>query len=167
MILKKQKEKGFTLMEIIVAMFVFSIGLVAILGLATMSLRASTTSKLRLIAAGLAQEGMELVRDVRNSNSDWDNWEWYGSRATSTSQDYLVQYDDSVLLTYAETPLKLNSGTGLYQYDSGNDTQFYRKVTLTKVSSHEVKVLVEVKWSSQGQWHYLIAEDRLWKWRGS
>jgi prepilin-type N-terminal cleavage/methylation domain-containing protein len=156
----KHSQKGFSLLEVIIAMFIILIGLVGILSLANMSLKNASVSKMRLIASGLAQEGIEIVRDIRRSYSDWDDW--YGAVVDG---DYLVQYDSTSLVPYSETPLKLDKATGLYQYSSGDDTSFYRKVTLTKISANEVKVVAEVKWQLKGSWHDLTVEDRLWNWK--
>ena len=76
------KEKnGFSLIGIIVATFITLVGLVAILALASISLTGASTSKSRLIASGLAQEGIEIVRDIRASYADWIDWEWYSTTA--------------------------------------------------------------------------------------
>ncbi|MBL7053522.1 MAG: hypothetical protein ISS02_02610, partial [Candidatus Portnoybacteria bacterium] len=79
--------------------------------------------------------------------------------------NYIIQYDSSSFLPFQETPLKFNSTSGLYQYDSGNNSPFYRKVSLTKESNNEAKIVVEIKWKTKGQLHYLTVEDRLWNWR--
>ncbi len=159
-------KKGFTLLEVIVAIFVTAVGLVGILALVNISLKGPSLSKAKLIASGLAQEGIEVVRDIRKSNVNWADWEWYSAVvATSTSQNYRLQYDSGSLISFSETPLKLNTGTGLYQYDSGNNSPFYRKITLTKISFKEVKVVAEVKWRMKNKWNYLKAEDRLWNWK--
>ena len=144
---------------VIVALFVTSIALVSILGLATASLKSTETSQMKLVASGLAQEGIEIVRDMRKANLDWDNW-----YAAVVSGDYLIQYDSNSPSAYSDTPLLINSD-GLYQYDTGTNTSFYRKITLTKLSSNQVKVLVEVKWLIKNNWNYLIIEDRLWNWK--
>jgi len=113
----------------------------------------------------LAQEGVETIRDIRRSNADWIDWEWYGSAiATSTVQNYRVQYDNSDFISPSETPLKIDSN-GFYRYESGDNTPFYRKITLTKISYQEVKVAVEIKWQSRGNSYSLIAEDHLWNWK--
>ena len=158
-------QKGFSLLEVIIAMFIASVGLVGILSLANMSLKGSSLSKNRLIASGLAQEGIEVVRDIRKSNVNWGDWEWYDSIATSTVRDYRVQYDStSLTIPYSGAYLKINAN-GLYQYDSGPETLFKRKITLKKISYKEVKVVVKVEWQIKGNSHELIAEDRLWNWK--
>jgi len=157
-------KNGFSLIGVIISTFIVSTGLVAVLSLANMSLRSSSTGEMRLIASGLAQEGVETIRDIRRSNADWIDWEWYGSIATSTVRNYRVQYDNTNLMSFSETPLKIDNN-GFYRYDFGNNTFFYRKITLTKISYQEVKIVVEIKWQSRGDWHYLTVEDRLWNWK--
>jgi len=165
LLMSNHHQNGFTLLEVIITIFIVAIGLVGILSLVNISLKGPALSRDRLIASGLAQEGIEIVRDIRKSNIEWGDWEWYGSIATSTSQSYRVQYNSTSLTTpYSGAYLKTNAN-GLYQYDSGTDTLFKRKVTLTKVSYKEVKVVVEVKWQTKGNSHELTAEDRLWNWK--
>ena len=136
---------GFSLIGVIISTFIVSTGLVAVLSLANMSLKSSSTGEMRLIASGLAQEGIEVVRDIRRSNADWIDWEWYSSIATGAIRNYRVQYDNSGFISPSETPLKIDNN-GFYRYESGDNTPFYRKVTLTKISYQEVKVAVEIKW---------------------
>jgi len=154
------KTSGFSLIGVIVAIFIVSVGMIGILDLSQASLRAASLSQARLTASGLAQEGIEMIRYMRRGQSDWSDW--YNA---VSSGDYLVQYNNSNLLSFSETPLRFNSVSGLYQYDSGDNSQFYRKIGLTKISSDEVKVVVEVKWQRGGAWRNLTAEDRLWNWK--
>ncbi len=158
--MSKRNQKGFSLIGVIVAIFIVAIGMVGILNLSQASLKGAFSSKMRLVASGLAQEGTEIIRYMRRSQTEWDDW--YGS---ILSGDYLVQHNSSDLLSFSETPLRFNANSKLYQYDSGDDSPFYRKITLTKLSSDEIKVAVEVKWRAGGNWHSLIVEDRLWNWK--
>jgi len=162
-----KKDSGLTLIGVLIAIYITGMGLVATLALANMSIKGSHLGEMRLIASGLAQEGIEIVKDVRRFNPNWIDWDWYGNSgaiATSTSQNFRVQYNNEDLISFSETPLLIN-GNGSYQYDSGSNSNFYRKVTLTKKSFEELKVMVEVKWQLKGDWYYLTVEDHLWKWK--
>ena len=151
---------GFSLLEVIITIFIVAIGLVGILSLVNISLKGPALSKDRLIASGLAQEGIEIVRDIRKSNIEWDDW-----YSGISDGDYRVQYNSTSLTTsYSGAYLKMNAN-GLYQYDSGSETFFKRKITLTKISADEVKVVVKVEWQTKGNSHELIAENRLWNWK--
>jgi len=159
----KYKQKGFTLIGVITTLFIVSVGLVGVINLANMSLKSATTSKMRLIASGLAQEGIEIIRDIRRANANQTNWsDWYNAISNG---DYRVQYDKEYLISFSSTtPLKIDA-QGYYQYDSGNDSSFYRKINFYKESSNELKLTVEIKWYSRGRWSYLTVEDRLWNWK--
>lgn len=162
---------GFSMLGIIIAIFITLIGIVGILMLVNDSLKGSGLSEMRVVAAGLAQEGVEIVRGFRREYSDWDDW--YNNIIDS---DYYIQYNSECLTCCPslagtcpteETALKIDTSSGsygIYQYNSGDNTTFFRKVTINKLSNVEVQVIVEVKWQSKGQEYTLTAEDRLWNW---
>ena len=154
-----KNESGFSLLGVIAAFFIITVGMVGILGLANTTIKGSSLSKMRLIASGLAQEGIEVIRNMR-IDTGWTNW--YDGISDG---DYTVQYDSLSLIPFSETSLNFNPSSGLYQYGVGDNSLFYRKISLTKFGENEVKVIVEVKWQIKEQWHYLIVEDRLWNWR--
>lgn len=159
MIKYREKNAGFSLIGVIASLFIVAIGLTSVISLSSMSLKSSATSKMRLIASGLAQEGIEAVRDIRRSNIEWDDW-----HSSISNGDYRVQYNNTDLIAFFDTPLKINAN-GYYQYDSGDNSVFYRKVTFNKVSANELKLTVEVKWEIRNQWSYLTVEDHLWNWK--
>ena len=61
-------KKGFTLVELIIALGVFSAGIMAAFTLALAGLNISKDNYARIQAANLAREGIELVRNQRDSN---------------------------------------------------------------------------------------------------
>ena len=69
---RKRKElknkKGFTLVELIISLGVFSAGIMSAFTLALAGLNTSKDNYARLQAANLAREGLELVRNERDSN---------------------------------------------------------------------------------------------------
>jgi type II secretory pathway pseudopilin PulG len=64
----KLKQSGQTLIETVVAIFILVMGITAALGLATFSLHSSTNIVKQLIGMGLAREGIEAVKNMRDTN---------------------------------------------------------------------------------------------------
>ena len=65
---KFSTTQGFTLLEGIIAITVISIGMTGALSLALSNLSSSEGNENRIIAANLAREGIELVRNQRDTN---------------------------------------------------------------------------------------------------
>ncbi len=65
---KSQNKKGFSLIEGVIATFILSIGIIAIFSLLTKGLTQSLDNTKNITALGFAQEGVELVRVVRNND---------------------------------------------------------------------------------------------------
>jgi prepilin-type N-terminal cleavage/methylation domain-containing protein len=66
--LKIAKHKGFTLIEMLVVIFVLGIGLIGALSFFNINLNNQFEAKQELIAAGLAQEASDLVRNIVDNN---------------------------------------------------------------------------------------------------
>jgi prepilin-type N-terminal cleavage/methylation domain-containing protein len=62
------KRKGFTIIEVLISTAVVSIGLVGILQLMSNNIRTSIDSRNQIIAAGLSQEGLELILDYKKNS---------------------------------------------------------------------------------------------------
>lgn len=56
------------MLEVLLSVFVLSVGLMTIVAVISGSLRYSYETRDQIIATGLAQEGIELVRNVRDNN---------------------------------------------------------------------------------------------------
>ena len=69
-----QDQRGSTLIDVMIALVVISVGLVGALSLATSNVRNQGIGLSRLIANNSAREGIEIVRNIRDSN-------WLSSRA--------------------------------------------------------------------------------------
>lgn len=63
-----KNQQGQTLIETIVAAFILTMGIGAALGLANYSLGVSTNIRNQTIAMGLAREGIEVVKNIRDTN---------------------------------------------------------------------------------------------------
>ncbi len=163
---RQSHEAGFGLVEVIMAIFIIIIALVGIMTLLSQTMASSAVSSSKMVATNLAQEGIEVVRNIRDLKTDSSNWDnWYAG--ISGTVNYLVQYSDSDLRVYQDIPLKFEASTGRYGYDFGTATAFAykRKITLQKISALEIKVTAQLDWTEHGRTQSLIVEDRLWNWR--
>lgn len=158
---KKNLQSGFTLLETIVAVSLILVGLTAVLTLLSQSLFFVPNLQNRLIAAHLAQEGLETVRGLRNNN-------WLQSLAWNNGLgdgDYNVSYDSLSLGGFVDTPLLFSSGTGLYNYSSGAPTIFKRKISIANLSAYEIRAVATVSWQSRGTTYQVSAEEHLFNWK--
>jgi|AntAceMinimDraft_6_1070360.scaffolds.fasta_scaffold06522_3 prepilin-type N-terminal cleavage/methylation domain-containing protein len=65
--LKKNTHRGFTLIEMLVAVLIFSVSLTALMSVAAKGLRASREAQSQVEADYLALEALEVVRNIRDS----------------------------------------------------------------------------------------------------
>lgn len=68
---KNKKYSGFSFIEAILAVFLISTGMIAVMSLMSSSLKESMGSRDQIIGVLLSQEGIELVRNLRDNN--WAN----------------------------------------------------------------------------------------------
>jgi len=160
--------KGFTLLEVIAAIFILTVGIGSAFALISQTLSAASLVKERLIASYLVQEGIEIVRNIRDTN-------WLQSRtATSTWDDGLpngnwqADYLSQNLTTYPSydtSPLFLNiDANNFYSYSSGSSTIFKRKIFIEEPSTSTIKVEVNVEWTEKGRTHNFKALEYLTNW---
>jgi prepilin-type N-terminal cleavage/methylation domain-containing protein len=136
-----KNKRGFTLLEVLIAVSVLVIGAVAAFSTIASTIRSTTFAKDKLIASFLAQEGIEIVKNIRNTNWIQGN-AWNQGLSPGSWQ---ADYNDPALSNY--NGAFLNLGPNGYSYDpGGTSTKFQRKITITQISSNELKVKVEVFW---------------------
>ena len=157
----KLDNKGFTLLETIVAIGVITIGAVSALALINISLFYVSNIQDRLVAANLAGEGIELTRNFRDNN--WlQNLSWNNGLADG---DYQAAYDSTSLVIYSGLPLLFNNGTGYYNYTSGIITPYIRKISVLNVSDYELRIISTVTWQRKGNTYTTSVEDHLFNWK--
>ncbi|PIU78021.1 MAG: hypothetical protein COS72_03645 [Candidatus Moranbacteria bacterium CG06_land_8_20_14_3_00_43_56] len=85
---KKMFQKaGFTLIELLITIFLVSVGLVGVLAFFNASLQSNSEAKNELIAAGLAQEEVDLVRNIVDHNYLNGSDPWYYELSKSDASD--------------------------------------------------------------------------------
>ncbi|MBZ9578331.1 prepilin-type N-terminal cleavage/methylation domain-containing protein [Patescibacteria group bacterium] len=171
-------NKSFTLLEAIIAIFIITVGVVGVLGLVSQTIGSVIVSSQKLIAAYLAQEGIEIVRNIRDTNwlegaPSWDEGlgedDWEGDYTMTQNLNFCLfacGYDD---LSF----LKIDAN-GFYSYSAGNDTKFKRKITIADKEDlsdppdgvyDKMTVTVEVFWREKGKTYNVSAQENLYNWR--
>src|SRR3989344_2658129 len=141
--------KGFTLIEVLAAMFIMVMGVLGVFGLITRTVTFNSSVNSQLVASYLAQEGLELVRNMRDANflkiHKGAGGQW-NDGLTSCAAGCGADYNDVALGSFQDTLLKLDNG--FYTYDAGTDTIFKRKITIDSTTT-DLKVSVDVSWQDK------------------
>jgi len=168
------KFSGFTILEVTLAVFLVAVGALGSYALIQRTLYAAKFSQDKLIASYLAQEGIEVVKNVRDTN--WlkgQSWDMDLSEGEFNIDYKTRDVDNSGCPAVGET-LKIGTAgddNGFYNCSSGNETKFTRKVIISdKVDLDgdtlwdKMTVTVEVK--RIGFMPLIVtAQDVLYKWK--
>ena len=159
-------QRGFTLIEVLVAIFIITVGAGGALALIQKTLSFTSNAALQLEASYLAQEGMEIVRNIRDTNfvkihkgvegSIWTN----GLEGCEAGCQ--ADYTQDSLIAYEDTLLQLTNG--IYSYTVSTDSLFKRKITITMQGSDTMEAVVEIMWEERGRSHVVSAATELYNW---
>ena len=154
----KNKTKGVSLIETLVAIFVLTVGIVGAFSLSMNIISFTNYNSNKLIASYLAQEGVELVRNIRDSNwLDNDN-----NDALPSDGEYIVDYNSD--LTNGSEDLYINDN-GFYEHDnSPNETVFKRKIYVKDIGGLFLKITVTVTRVEKGNLRTVEVIERLYEW---
>lgn len=140
-------RRGEVLMESLIAITVVVIGLLGMFSLLSRSMSLTRVISDRYVAANLAAEGVEVVKNLVDGNV-LRRKPWNSGLATGA---YEVVYNSPDLQPFANKTLSFDSANGLYSYNSGGmPTNFTRKIILERVGADEIKVSSIVSWVSRG-----------------
>ena len=140
-------------------------GVLGIFGLITRTVTFDSSVNSQLVASYLAQEGLELVRNIRDTNflkiHKGAGGQW-NDGLTSCVVGCGADYNDTALGNFQNTFLKLNNG--FYTYDAGTDTIFTRKITIDFATTDLLKVTVDVSWQDKGNTRHVLGATELYNW---
>ena len=161
-------QRGQTLVELMIAMSVMSIGFLGVFAVLSQSLGLNRVVANQYIASNLAAEGIEVVKNIADSNVvRGDEW----NKGLSNDK-FGVQYDTETLedvnkdWANRKLPLNFNPDTGIYSYDGRTPTNFVRTITINNISLNEIQVESEVRWRDRGGTEFeVVLEDRFFNWR--
>jgi len=149
-------------MEALVAIFLITVGALGAMSVVNQTTAFTQVTSSRLTATYLAQEGIEIVRNIRDGNIlkisrgiEGVNWD---TGLTGCAGGCEADYNDSALIS-ADRYLKIDGG--LYNYDSGENTPFKRKIKIFP-DTNILKVQVSVSWQERGRVHQVTTQENLY-----
>lgn len=128
----KQFKKGFTIAEVVIAGFVLTTGIAATLSLMSASTAESISSRNSIIASELAQEGIELVRNIRDNEMVNGT---YNDASLAESDNCIIDSNSSAIscisgYAYDDYALYLDGDNFYRHHIIGTGTRFARKITI-------------------------------------
>lgn len=134
--LKRPNKKGFTLLEVLMAIFILTVAVGASYILIQKTFLASALTQSKLIAYYIAQEGIENIRNIRDTN-------WLNGAA----------WNEGIPGQQTEN---------IYFMD-GSESKFER-TTYVSVNEDLMQVSVKVNWEEKGNNYSVEALNNLYNW---
>lgn len=168
---RRKTERGFTIIETLVAVTILMIAIAGPLTIASQSLHAAQDAKNQLIATNLAQESVEELRNYKDNNITGSTLSTVFANVQNPSVRYMIQANPNGSYIQPEScvsagdpncELYLSPSTG-YSYTStdGAPTIFDRWFNITPISSNEYLLTVTVTWTTGNVGNQVTIEDLL------
>lgn len=180
---KIQKNKGFTIIETLVAVFILSVAITGPLVFAQSGLRAAFLARDQITALFLAQDAMETIKNMRDTNGLEERF-WLNGIQLCLNEEKGCTIDTTTLLPSllecsidgAFCPkLKYNKTKGYYHgLGTSEDTIFRRTVYIHQSKTgngnsdmnDQVRVVVKVTWQTHeriGE-RSIVVQENLFNW---
>ncbi len=189
----ENKNSGFTLVESLVAISIFSVALITLMVALTNSITDTTYAKNKIIAGYLAQEGLEDMRNMRDDyiiyDDDHTGWATFsgkmlacaGTSGCSLDTPGLFSGNDRHMTEMTLTPCP-GSGCPFLHYNLDNGeyyttqpvggvaparytTSAFRREILTKqISDDEIQVSSIISWNQGSGARSVTLTEELFNW---
>ena len=183
-------HKGFTLIETLFSILIFSAALISLMTIAGRGISATGDAAQETTAHYLAQEGLEVVRNLRDTNFLTPSlpWDTGFAQCNTTTNACNVVYDATLAPTVtgcglSKCPLYQNVQGEFVNQSSGALSQYTRSIMVTPITSNtgaslpdpssgttsinnvnEYQVVSTVYWTSKGIPHVVSLETLLKDW---
>jgi len=188
---KNKTNSGFTLVETLISISIFSLSILIIFSLVSNSISDLSFVKKKIVASYLAQEGIELFRNLRDTYVSFDpggvqvGWDAFLSKleaCDATTESNKKCYfktknlfdGEHTVLDIAVSSCPAGSCPSLYYFPGGkfNEdnngvlTEFVREMKIEKVieSGNEIKVYSTIVWEHGSETYSVTFTENLYHW---
>lgn len=184
-----KNKKGFTLVESLVAISIFTLSILTLLVLLGGGISDSVYLKQKMVATYLAQEGIEYIRNMKDTYVLFDaggpaaGWTAFHTKLFNNGcagngcyfNDQNVNFSDNTQpmtdLSIVSCPsgtcptLLYQSSTGRYNYIAGGSpTTFTRKIWVSYISATELRFMSAVFWTQKSGTYNISFVENLTNW---
>jgi type II secretory pathway pseudopilin PulG len=150
-IFEKQKNKGFTIVEAIIAIFILSISISAMLGLTVSSYSTAKYANNEITANYLLQEAIDSIRNSRDTAFQQKNWVGFKTKYTNC-----FSANGCTISTVPFNPV--NPTVGICNESGGNgipcpimqingvNSIFKRQIIMKEISLNEIEITATVEY---------------------
>lgn len=164
---------GQLLIEALVAISVLMVGMLAVFGVLSQSLSLNRVAADQYVAANLASEGIEIVKNLVDSGYDSDGAGLFIDPVVDLLGKKCAvdtNFISPVACGSPNVPLEFDEEDGIYGYDltGGSPTKFTRYIELTYGGGSEpIEVRSTVNWRTRGSVSpaEIVVVDVLYDWR--
>lgn len=179
--------RGFTLVETLIAVSIFSVSILGLFSILSQGVASTNYAKQKVIASYLAQEGVEYMRNMRDtfvlySATPSDGWTAFSSKLFNASCASGCYFNDQNLNFFDQSqpmidlsiipcfgpggscPTMLYDGaTGKYGYATGVNSGFSRKISVNFYAD-EIKISSIVSWTQGSGSQTTTFSESLFNW---
>lgn len=155
---------SFSILGAVISIQILVIGILAIMSMSTAFMSQARIESDKIIALGLAQEGIEIVRNIRDGNF-LEGAAW--KTGLNNGSGYVVDYMTESLLGPAGGRILYDSDK-FYSMASANATKFIRNIDISSGSDDGGEFIYPkctVSWSEFGRSYAIKLEEKLYNWQ--
>ena len=183
---KRKNNRAFTIVEALLAVSIFSLSVVVLMSVLSEGIADTGYAKKKIMAVYLAQEGVETMRNMRDSyilySASGTGWSGFSSKLSGAScgaangcyfNDSTLNFSDpsqpiiDITMTACSTncpTLLYNSTSGKYGYTTGTASGLRRKIQTTTISANEMKISSTVFWTQESGTYNITLSENLFNW---